>query len=105
MFFHVCSKFLKTGTRPSFLTNEETTIDSNTDEWGHFEVSHDRSDGGQTTVPLFDAQTVESLNKSPFGGIGFHHRSSDDKYSGFFALSSYSIDYYQFLKELNKNSN
>ncbi|KAF7987357.1 hypothetical protein HCN44_003119 [Aphidius gifuensis] len=92
-------KFLKTGTRVSTMTNEITIIDSNTDQWAHLEVSHDRSDAGQTTVPLFDAQTIESIDKSPFGGMGFHHRSSNDKFSGFFALTGYSIDYYQFLKE------
>ncbi|KAF7987358.1 hypothetical protein HCN44_003120 [Aphidius gifuensis] len=93
-------KFLATGNKVSTMTNEKTIIDSNTDQWAHLEVSHDRSDAGQTTVPLFDAQTIESIDKSPFGGMGFHHRSSNDKFSGFFALTGYSIDYYQFFKEI-----
>lgn len=71
-------------------------LDSNENQYSILERSSLWKNAGQTTVPYFDAQTVEGYPRIPLGGVGFHHRGSKDS-PGFYGLTAHTIDYASFL--------
>lgn len=69
------------------------------DHWIALGISNLDDDVGQTVIPLFDNQTVETDPPSPLGGLGLFHKGAEG-YGGFIALQLHSLAYSKKIKEL-----
>ncbi|XP_057333031.1 uncharacterized protein LOC130672449 [Microplitis mediator] len=82
----------------------KNVIDSNPNEFVRFRVSDLRKDGGQSTIPFFDAQNVEGAPEFPLGGVGVVHRGHEG-YGGFVALRIHDLKLYNYFNdEIQKQS-
>lgn len=102
-FFFFCTfkkyrEELVTGKKVSTEVYEPTYVDSAEKQYTVVKISDACSDAGQTTIPLFDAQPVQSKSYTPLAGIGLHHRTSPG-YSGYLALTGYTHDLQTIMKD------
>ncbi|XP_063982551.1 uncharacterized protein LOC135165314 [Diachasmimorpha longicaudata] len=71
---------------------------SGSNQWVSIITSNMKNDGGQTTLPYFDAKPVVSDPPSALGGVGIFHKSGGN-FTGFVALKCVSLDYVPFMNE------
>lgn len=76
----------------------KNVIDSNPNQYIKFYVSDLRKDGGQSTIPFFDAQNVEGTPEFPLGGVGVVHRGHKG-YGGFVALRIHDLNLSNYFND------
>lgn len=76
----------------------QNTVESLRNRYVSFEYSSFRKDVGQTTLPLLDAQPVETKPGAPLTGIGLFYKKSPG-YGGFLALRIHTLNYGKYMDE------
>ncbi|XP_015122385.1 uncharacterized protein LOC107044849 [Diachasma alloeum] len=77
---------------------DQNTVDSGSNTYVSFGWSSFKRDVGQTTLPLLDAQPVETNPPAPLSGAGLFHKSSPG-YGGFLALKINTLNYGRYMED------
>jgi hypothetical protein len=84
---------------PTRVTNTDRT----TNRYVQFVSTNYYKDAGQTTVPFFDAQPVNSKVPVPLSGIGIYHKGRSGS-GGFIAPRIFSYNFAAHLPPLKGKS-
>lgn len=80
------------------LKSSKNFPDSQANQWVTFRVSDHKKDAGQSTVPYWDTQPVETDPSSALGGVGLFHMGAPD-YGGFVTLRLIDLNRSYYWKD------
>jgi hypothetical protein len=88
---------------PDVPTTNGTNTNRSTNRYVQFVNTDYYKDAGQTTVPFFDAQPVESAEPVPLSGIGIYHKGRNGS-GGFIAPRIFTYNFATHLQPLKEMS-